>query len=105
MSGARPMGIVASTELISVSSVFLLFHYMLWKAKLDLTALGEGLDSWSINDSFSTGLIAACGVMKTLLALYTPNQNRIQLCYNDSGFNINQLSKEKSKRIDLFSPP
>ena len=39
VSGARPMEIVASTELISVSNVFMLFHYLLWKAKLDLTAL------------------------------------------------------------------
>ena len=59
------MEIVASTELISVSNVFALFHYLLWKAKLDLTALSEGLDSWSINVSFSTGSIASCGVMKT----------------------------------------
>ena len=48
-----------------VSKVFMLFHYLLWKAKLDLTALSEGLDSWSINVSFSTGSIASCGVMKT----------------------------------------
>ena len=53
-----------------VSNVFVLFHYMLWKAKLDLTALGEGLDSWASNVSSSTGSIASCGVMKTLLALY-----------------------------------
>ena len=65
MSGARPMEIVASTELISVSNVFVLFHYLLWKAKLDLSALSEGLDSWSINVSYSTGSIASCGVMKT----------------------------------------
>ena len=66
MSGARPMEIVASTALMSVSNVFVLFHYMLlWKAKLDLTALSEDLDSWSINVSFSTGTIASCGVMKT----------------------------------------
>ena len=50
---------------MSVSSVFVLFRYLLWKAKLDLTALSEGLDSWSINVSFSTGFIASCGVMKT----------------------------------------
>ena len=66
MSGARPMEIVASTALISVSNVFVLFHYLLWKAKLDLIALNEGLDSWSINVSFSMGSIASCGVMKTL---------------------------------------
>ena len=35
MGGARPMEIVASTELISVSNVLVLFHNMLWKAKLD----------------------------------------------------------------------
>ena len=37
MSGARPMEIVASTELISVSNVLVLvlFHNLLWKAKLD----------------------------------------------------------------------
>ena len=64
MSGARPMEIVASTELISVSNVFVLFHYLLWKAKLDLSTLSEGLDSWSINVSCSTGSIASCGVMK-----------------------------------------
>ena len=45
VSGAKPMEIVASTELISVSNVFVLFHYMLWKAKLALTALNEGLDT------------------------------------------------------------
>ena len=49
--------------------MFVLFHYLLWKAKLDLTALSEGLDSWSIKVSFSTGSITSCGVMKTL-ALY-----------------------------------
>ena len=65
MSGARPMEIVASTELMSVSRVFVLFHYLLWKAKLNLTALSEDLDSWSINVSFSTGVIASRGVMKT----------------------------------------
>ena len=65
MSGARPMEIVASTALMSVSNVFVLFHYLLWKAKLDLTALSEDLDSWSINVSFSTSSIASCGVMKT----------------------------------------
>ena len=48
-----------------VSNVFVLFHYLLWKAKLNLTALSEDLDSWSINVSFSTGSIASCGVMKT----------------------------------------
>ena len=64
MSGARPMEIVASTELVSVSNVFVLFHYLLWNAKLDLTALSEGLDSWSSNVSFRTGSIASCGVMK-----------------------------------------
>ena len=48
-----------------VSNVFVLFHYLLWKSKLDFTALSEDLDSWSINVSFSTGSIASCGVMKT----------------------------------------
>ena len=49
-----------------VSNVFVLFHYLLWKAKLDLSALSEGLlDSWSINVPCSTGSIASCGVMKT----------------------------------------
>ena len=48
MSGARPMEIVATTELMSVSNVFVFFHYLLWKAKLDLTALSEDLDSWSL---------------------------------------------------------
>ena len=65
MSGARPMEIVASTELMSVSNVFVLFHYMLWKAKLDLTAVSKGLDSWSINVSFSTDSTASYSVMKT----------------------------------------
>ena len=45
--------------------MFVLFHYLLWKAKLDLSALGEDFDSWYINVSFSTGSIASCGVMKT----------------------------------------
>ena len=48
-----------------VSNVFVLFHYLLWKAKLDLSALSEGFDSWYINVSFSTGSIASCGVIKT----------------------------------------
>ena len=48
-----------------VSRVFALFYYLLWKAKLDLSALSEGFDSWCINVSFSTGSIASCGVMKT----------------------------------------
>ena len=65
MGGARPTEILASTELISVSNVSVLFHYLLWKAKLDLSALSEGLDSWSINVSCSMGSIASCGVMKT----------------------------------------
>ena len=65
VSGARPMEIAASTELISVSNVFVLFHYLLRKATVDLTALSEGLDSWSINVSFSTGSITSSGVMKT----------------------------------------
>ena len=65
VSGARLMEIVASTALMSVSRVFVLFHNLLWKAKLDLTALSEDPDSWSINVSFSTGSIASCGVMKT----------------------------------------
>ena len=45
--------------------MFVLFHYLLWKANLDLTDSSEDLDSWSINVSFSTGSIAFCGVMKT----------------------------------------
>ena len=52
-----------------VSNVFVLFHYMLWKAKLDLSALGEGFDSWYSNVSFSTGSIASCGVMKTAFCI------------------------------------
>ena len=52
-------------RVMSVSSVFVLFHYMLWKAELDLSALGEGFGSWYINASFSTDFIASCGVMKT----------------------------------------
>ena len=39
MSGTRPMEIVASPELISVSNVFVLFHCLLWKAKLDFDCL------------------------------------------------------------------
>ena len=39
LCGARPMEIVASTELISVSNVFVLFHNLLWKAKLDRECL------------------------------------------------------------------
>ena len=35
VSGARPMEIVASTGLISVLNVLVLFHNLLWKAKLD----------------------------------------------------------------------
>ena len=50
---------------MSVSRVFVLFHYLLWKAKLDLSALSEGFDSWYINVSFSTRSIASSGVMKT----------------------------------------
>ena len=45
--------------------MFVIFHYLLRKAKLDLSALGEGFDSWYINVSFSTGSTASCGVMKT----------------------------------------
>ena len=56
---------VSSPPPQSLNGSFVLFHYLLWKAKLDLTALSEGLDSWSINVSFSTGSIASCGVMKT----------------------------------------
>ena len=48
-----------------VSNVFVLFHYILWKAKLDLSALSEAIDSWAINVSCSTGSIASGGVMKT----------------------------------------
>ena len=50
---------------MSVSNVFVLFRYLLWKAKLDLSALSEGFDSSHINVSFSMGSIASCGVMKT----------------------------------------
>ena len=50
---------------MSVSNVYVLFHYLLWKAKLDLSALSKGLDSSHINVSFSMGSIASCGVMKT----------------------------------------
>ena len=35
VSGARPVEIVASTELISVLNVLVLFHNLLWKSKLD----------------------------------------------------------------------
>ena len=35
MSGGRPMKIVASTGLISVLNVLVLFPNLLWKAKLD----------------------------------------------------------------------
>ena len=35
MSGARPMEIVASTGLISVLNMLVLFYNLLWKAKLD----------------------------------------------------------------------
>ena len=35
VSDARPMEIVASTGLISVLNVLVLFHNMLWRAKLD----------------------------------------------------------------------
>ena len=45
MSGARPMVIVGECRVRSVSNVSVLFHYLLWKAKLDLGALGGGLDS------------------------------------------------------------
>ena len=51
--------------MISIPNVFVLFHYLLWKAKLDLSALSEGLDSSHINVSFSMGFIVSCGVMKT----------------------------------------
>ena len=76
MSGARPMEIVASTELISVLNVFVLFHYLLWKAKLGLTALSEGLDSWSINVSFSAGSVASCGAMKTPFCIIHPRRKK-----------------------------
>ena len=65
VSGARPMEIVGECRVRTVSNVFVLFHYLLWKAKLDLSALGEGLDSSHINISFSMGSIASCVVMKT----------------------------------------
>ena len=41
MSGARPMEIVASTGLISVLNVLVLFHILLWKAKLDWEWFGR----------------------------------------------------------------
>ena len=50
---------------MSVSSGFVLFHHLLWKAKLDLSALSEGFDLSHINVSFSTGSIVSCAVMKT----------------------------------------
>ena len=50
---------------MTASRVLVLFHYLLWKAKLDLSALNEGFDSLYINVSVSTGFIASCGVMKT----------------------------------------
>ena len=50
---------------MSVSNVFVLFRYLLWKAKLDLSALREGFDSPYVNVSFGMGSIASCGVMKT----------------------------------------
>ena len=50
---------------MSVSSVFMLFHYLLWKAKLDLSTLNEGFDLSHVNVSFNMGSIASCGVMKT----------------------------------------
>ena len=59
---------------MSVSSVFVLFRWLLWKTKLDLTALSKGFDSWSINVSFSTGSIASCGVMKTPSWIIRKNQ-------------------------------
>ena len=65
VSGARPMKIVGECRVRTVSNVFVLFHSMLWKAKLHLSALGEGLDSSHINVSFSMGSIASCDVMKT----------------------------------------
>ena len=39
VGGARPMEIVAITELISVSNVLVLFHNLLWKAKFDWECL------------------------------------------------------------------
>ena len=51
--------------MLSQTNVFVLFHYLLWKAKLDLSALSEGFDSSHINVSFSMGSIASSGVMKT----------------------------------------
>ena len=44
MSGARPMEIVASTELISVSNVFVLFHNRCGKLSLIGNGLDESLD-------------------------------------------------------------
>ena len=52
---------------MSISNVFVLFRYLFWKAKLDLSALSEGHDSSHINVSSSMGSIASCGVV---LALY-----------------------------------
>ena len=40
---------------MSVLRVFVLFHYLLCKAKLDLSALSKGFDLSHINVLFSTG--------------------------------------------------
>ena len=56
--------------------MFVLFHFLLWKAKLDLSDLGEGLDSSHINVSFSVGSIASYGVMKTPFLHYTGVSSR-----------------------------
>ena len=67
MSSAGPMEIVASPVLVSVSNVFVLFHYLLWKVKLDFDCLepkprlanekGGGTDltrRWSISGLYLT---------------------------------------------------
>ena len=58
---------------MSISNVFVLFRYLFWKAKLDLSALSEGHDSSHINVSSSMGSIASCGVV---LALYKNKINK-----------------------------
>ena len=69
---------------MSVSSVFMLFRELLWKAKLDLSASGEGFDWWYINVSFRTGSIASCGVMKSPSCI-------ILECYNAASSRSNHM--------------
>ena len=64
MSDARPMEIVASPELISVLNVFVLFHDLLWKAKLDFDCLEPKprlVVCWRF---IQYGFHASCGFMK-----------------------------------------